>query len=254
VERLDSGVDQPKQPAFMSMAAEAQPAEDSQMSDVTTAELMLHGLPFSKHKSYTPMPMKRGHAKSNGGMERHNARKPFILGICGGPSSGMSTVAKNIRTELQKTNISAAVISLANFYQPLRGNLRKSRSRAGSLVEEENKQEVLREIQAINETVDFDDPKQIDFDLLIRGIEQLQERKPFNFPVYDKFYKVRLQSEQKVTPSDVIIVEGALIFCREELRSMFDLSLFIDTDDDVRLSRRVLKNAQKDADQQKPLS
>ena len=72
----------------------------------------------------------------------------------------------------------------------------------------------------------------------------MRERKPFNFPVYDKFYKIRLQAEEKVKPSDVIIVEGALIFCSEELRNFFDLSLFIDTDDDVRLSRRVLKNAQ----------
>lgn len=61
--------------------------------------------------------------------------------------------------------------------------------------------------------------------------------------MYDKFYKVRLQAEQAMSPADVIIVEGALIFCSEELRSMFDLSLYIDTDDDVRLSRRVLKNA-----------
>lgn len=82
----------------------------------------------------------------------------------------------------------------------------------------------------------------------------MSQRKPFNFPVYDKFYKIRLQAEQAVAPSDVIIVEGALIFCSEELRSMFDLSLYIDTDDDVRLSRRVLKNAQKDQDQQIPLA
>lgn len=49
-------------------------------------------------------------------------------------------------------------------------------------------------------------------------------------------------------PSDVIIVEGALIFCSEKLRQTFDLSIFIDTDDDVRLSRRVLKNAQSQPD------
>ena len=55
-------------------------------------------------------------------------------------------------------------------------------------------------------------------------------------------------------PSDVIIVEGALIFCSEELRQKFDLSIFIDTDDDVRLSRRVLKNAQSSPDQQIPLA
>ena len=45
-----------------------------------------------------------------------------------------------------------------------------------------------------------------------------------------------------------------MIFCSDQLRQIFDLSLFIDTDDDVRLSRRVLKNAQKDPEQQKPLS
>lgn len=50
-------------------------------------------------------------------------------------------------------------------------------------------------------------------------------------------------------PTDVIIVEGALIFCNDTLRSLFDLSVFIDTDDDVRLSRRVLKNAQAPEDQ-----
>ena len=55
-------------------------------------------------------------------------------------------------------------------------------------------------------------------------------------------------------PSDVIIVEGALIFCNEPLRRLMDLSLFIDTDDDVRLSRRVLKNAQLPPDQQIPLA
>jgi uridine kinase len=49
-------------------------------------------------------------------------------------------------------------------------------------------------------------------------------------------------------PVPVIIVEGALIFCQEQLRSLFDLSVYIDTDDDVRLSRRVLKNAQTEGD------
>ena len=110
----------------------------------------------------------------------------------------MSTVAKNIHDELTKANISCASISLVNFYQPIRGNVHKKRSRAGSLVEEENKQEVLKEIEEINATTDFDDPKLIDFDLLIRGMEQLSQRKPFNFPVYDKFYKIRLQSDENV--------------------------------------------------------
>ena len=73
----------------------------------------------------------------------------------------------------------------------------------------------------------------------------MKKKEKFFKPIYDKFFKVRLQSEELVQPCDVILVEGALIFCDEELRKMFDLSVFIDTDDDVRLSRRVLKNAQQ---------
>ena len=79
----------------------------------------------------------------------------------------MSTVATNIRSELSKGNITVEVVSLVNFYKPLRGKLNKQRSRAGSLMEEEKKDEVLKEINYINENTDFDDPKQIDFDLLI---------------------------------------------------------------------------------------
>ena len=168
VEQVDSSAS--SKPAFMSMAADSEPAAEPEnlskkaSTGMAGRDLDFDQLPFAKHKSYTPMPFKRGHAKS---AAAQNAKKPFILGICGGPSSGMSTVATNIRQDLQKSGISTTIVSLVNFYYPLRGNLRKSRSRAGSLVEEENKQEVMGEIQAINEAVDFDDPKQIDFDLLI---------------------------------------------------------------------------------------
>jgi uridine kinase len=79
--------------------------------------------------------------------------------------------------------------------------------------------------------------------LLIKGLKLLTEvRTPFNKPVYDKFLKIRTEKTVTVMPSPVIIVEGALIFCDTELVSLFDLSVWIDTDDDVRLSRRVLKN------------
>lgn len=63
--------------------------------------------------------------------------------------------------------------------------------------------------------------------------------------MYCKFLKIRLETTEKIEPCPVIIVEGGLIFCKEELRSLFDLSVYIDTDEDVRLSRRVLKNEYK---------
>jgi uridine kinase len=64
--------------------------------------------------------------------------------------------------------------------------------------------------------------------------------------MYDKFLKIRTEKTVTVMPTPVIIVEGALIFCSEELRNLLDLSVYVDCDDDVRLSRRVLKNAQED--------
>ena len=79
----------------------------------------------------------------------------------------------------------------------------------------------------------------------------MKKKEKFNLPVYDKYSKMRLQSEKPVQPCDVVLVEGALIFCDEQLRKMFDLSIFIDTDDDVRLSRRVLKNAQQPDEKQR---
>ena len=86
----------------------------------------------------------------------------------------MSTVSKSIADELVRSGITCSIVNLVNFYRPIRGNLRKQRSRAGSLVEEENKEEVLREIEVINENTDFDDPKQIDFELLIVSTETLE--------------------------------------------------------------------------------
>ena len=78
----------------------------------------------------------------------------------------MSSVAENIKADLDKAGITSSIINLIDFYKPIRGKINKQRSRAGSLVEEENKEEVLKQIEEINEQVDFDDPATIDFELL----------------------------------------------------------------------------------------
>lgn len=82
----------------------------------------------------------------------------------------------------------------------------------------------------------------------------MRQRKPFNKPHYDQHLKIRKELTDRVDPTPVIIVEGHLIFNNEKLRKVFDLSVFIDTDDDVRLSRRVLKNSKKDPSRQIELS
>ena len=83
----------------------------------------------------------------------------------------MSTVAKSIKNDLNADGLSVNILSLLDFYKPIRGELKKSRSRAGSLMEEETKEQVMKEIEDINTNVDFDDPKQVDYDLLIQALE-----------------------------------------------------------------------------------
>ena len=71
---------------------------------------------------------------------------------------------------------------------------------------------------------------------------------PFNKPIYDDETMIRTAVTEHIKPAKVIIIEGHLIFCNEELMKKMDLKVFIDTDDDVRLSRRVLKIARKHKD------
>jgi len=94
-------------------------------------------------KAKTPNPRRRYHAKSTSFASFASDGKPFVLGICGGPSSGMSTVAESIKRELDKAAITSSIVNLIDFYKPIRGKINKQRSRAGSLVEEEKKEEVL---------------------------------------------------------------------------------------------------------------
>jgi uridine kinase len=64
---------------------------------------------------------------------------------------------------------------------------------------------------------------------------------PFNRPIYDEETMIRTASTEHIKPSSVVIIEGHLIFCNEELMKKMNLKMFIDTDDDVRLSRRIYK-------------
>lgn len=158
-------------------------------------------------------------------------------------------------------NLNSSVLNLIDFYKPKRGNMRRMRSRTNSSAQgdvvaiiEETKEQVDQEIKQINKETDFDNPETIDFELLQKGLQLLKQRKPFNKPSYDQHLKIRKEVTDRVDPTPVVIVEGHLIFNNEELRKMFDLSVFIDTDDDVRLSRRVLKNSKKDPSRQVELS
>jgi uridine kinase len=132
----------------------------------------------------------------------------------------------------------------------------RRRSRGDSFVQDLkiSKDEMKVEIRDYYRKNDFDSPDAIDWKLLIKGVEALKSGQPFNKPIYDDMTMIRTAMTEHIKPCSVIIVEGHLIFCNEELRKMMDLKVFIDTDDDVRLSRRVLKMSRKHPDDKTFLS
>jgi pantothenate kinase-related protein Tda10 len=92
--------------------------------------------------------------------EKTEYRRPYVIGICGGPSSGKSSVAKFLKNRLPN----AVILNLIHFYKPIRGNLRR-RSRANSMMEdtEKGEEELKSEIRDVYRKNDFDSPDAIDW-------------------------------------------------------------------------------------------
>ena len=76
---------------------------------------------------------------------------------------------------------------------------------------------IKTEIREVYKQSDFDTPDAIDWDLLIKGVTTLKNGKPFNKPIYDDEYMIRTARTEHIKPSPVIIIEGHLIFCNEDL-------------------------------------
>lgn len=143
--------------------------------------------------------------------------KPFIIGIAGGTASGKTTVARKIIQTLPGET--GALIDLDSYYKDL-GNLP---------IEERKKQ-------------NFDHPESFDFDLLAEHMAQIRAGQAIQKPVYSFEQHTRLQETETVQPAQVIIVEGILVLSHPALRDLLDVKIYVDTDDDVRLSRRLSRD------------
>ncbi|MGC4375870.1 uridine kinase [Fictibacillus sp. Mic-4] len=145
------------------------------------------------------------------------ARKPIIIGVAGGSGSGKTTVAKEIYRQFSDQSI--LIIEQDSYY--------KDQS-------EKTMEERLK--------TNYDHPLAFDNDLLIEQINRLLEYKTIEKPVYD--YTVHTRSDKiiPVEPKDVIILEGILILEDERLRNLMDIKVFVDTDADVRIIRRMVRD------------
>lgn len=141
----------------------------------------------------------------------------LIIGIAGGSGSGKTTVVKKLIDSLPKKSVS--VISQDSYYYD-----------NGHLSPEEKKK------------INFDHPSSIEFDLLIKHLDELREGKNIATPTYSYVNCARLPETTVVEPKRVIIVEGILIFTNEELRNRMNIKVFVDADSDNRLMRIIQRD------------
>lgn len=142
--------------------------------------------------------------------------KVIVIGIAGGTGSGKSTMIKKIKEEFGDD---ITMISHDFYYK-----------RHVGLTYEERSQ------------LNYDHPDAFDTDLMIEHIKELKEWKSIERPVYDFTIHNRVDETVVVKPAKVVIVEGILIFENKELLDLFDIKVFIDTDADVRIIRRILRD------------
>ena len=136
----------------------------------------------------------------------------LIIGIAGGTGSGKTTVVRKIIQSLPEGEVT--VIPQDSYYR-------------------DNSNLPLEERLKLN----FDEPAAIEFELLVNQLKDLKAGKPVEQPIYSYLTCTRSKETIPIQPRDVIIVEGILILCDEELRNMMDMKVFVDADADDRIIR-----------------
>jgi uridine kinase len=140
----------------------------------------------------------------------------LVIGIAGGTGSGKTTLAARI-AEAVPGHVS--LIQQDWYY----------RDRSGISEEE-------------RDLINYDEPSAIDNELLTHDLTKLKRGHAADCPQYDFATHTRLAVGQRVEPARIVVVEGILLFAVAELRGLFDLRIFVDTDDDIRLMRRIRRD------------
>ena len=150
-------------------------------------------------------------------MSTEQKRRPIIIGVTGGSGSGKTTVSKAIYNQLKGQDIQ--IITQDTYYND-----------QADMTMEERKQ------------VNYDHPLAFDTDLLISQLSDLRHNRAIEMPVYDYKAYTRSQETVHVEPTEIIILEGILILDDERLRDLMDIKVYVDTDDDIRIIRRIKRD------------
>ncbi|MEO6173915.1 MAG: uridine kinase [Flavobacterium circumlabens] len=141
----------------------------------------------------------------------------LIIGLAGGTGSGKTTVVHQIMNELPDTEV--GVISQDSYYKETTNLSFDERA-----------------------LINFDHPRAIDFDLLVKHLKALKAGETIDQPVYSFIQHNRTDDTVSTHPRKVMIVEGILILTNPELRDLFDIKIFVHADSDERLIRRLKRD------------
>ncbi|XP_032897295.1 uridine-cytidine kinase-like 1 isoform X2 [Amblyraja radiata] len=147
------------------------------------------------------------------------SKEAFVIGLCGGSASGKTTVARKIIEALDVPWV--VLLSVDSFYKVLT--------------------KAQQERAAHNE-YNFDHPDAFDFDLIVSTLRKLKQGKSVKIPVYDFTSHSRKKDWKILYGASVIIFEGILAFADKEVLKLLDMKIFVDTDSDIRLVRRLRRD------------
>lgn len=150
-------------------------------------------------------------------MSNQQEKRPIIIGVTGGSGSGKTTVSRAIYNQLHGQAIQ--IITQDTYYN----------DQADMTMEE-------------RKAVNYDHPLAFDTELLIKQLADLRNNQAIEMPVYDYKQYTRSNKTVHVEPTDVIILEGILILDDERLRDLMDIKVYVDTDDDIRIIRRIQRD------------
>ncbi len=145
---------------------------------------------------------------------------PLVLGIAGGSGSGKSTIARSLLEALPEGT--GVLLQQDHYY----------RSQSHLPIEQ-------------RERVNYDHPDALELDLLAEHVDSLRAGKSITRPTYDFTIHDRAKEGLRIEPTKVVVVEGILVLADERLRSRFEVKLFVDTDADIRLMRRIRRDLEQ---------
>ncbi len=149
--------------------------------------------------------------------------RPWLIGIVGGSGSGKTSIAQELMRRIQALGISGLLLDMDAYYAPL---------------------EVVR-ARFDGRPINWDHPHAFDLELMAAHLSALRRNEPVRKPTYDFTVSDRVGWEEPLAPAPVVILEGLLIFALPEIREQLDVRIFVDTDADVRLIRRIHRDVRE---------